>query len=399
MAEQERNNGSNAMRVLLVGEQADQRAEINTVLRSLTEPELVIAETGFQGVADTKTAEVMMVLFHEDEDAPLNYLQAQSVLPARPVLFALLPKRSPSLMRRALRSGADELLFLPLDGADAARALLKISEARRRNVRAGNGKVISIISIVEGVGVTTLAANLALALHRRQNKRAALADLDLQLGSLSVLLNVEPSRTIVDLAGPDKKLDSIQLDLTLSRHPSGLALLAAPKLIEDSERVSEATVHSILDLMIQLFDFVVVDCGSYINENVVAACEAADQIFYVLDQSLESVRGAWKFMELLERLGTSAVEPKFIINRFVARHPITEERIASTLTQPILARIMRDDRALDRVRWSGNDIWKVAPRSAFVRSIEQLAVSIAQPAPERNAGLMSRLLNVVGARA
>jgi MinD-like ATPase involved in chromosome partitioning or flagellar assembly len=370
------------MRVLLVGEQADQRAEINTVLRSLTEPELVIAETGFQGVADTKTAEVMMVLFHEDEDAPLNYLQAQSVLPARPVLFALLPKRSPSLMRRALRSGADELLFLPLDGADAARALLKISEARRRNV-----------------GVTTLAANLALALHRRQNKRAALADLDLQLGSLSVLLNVEPSRTIVDLAGPDKKLDSIQLDLTLSRHPSGLALLAAPKLIEDSERVSEATVHSILDLMIQLFDFVVVDCGSYINENVVAACEAADQIFYVLDQSLESVRGAWKFMELLERLGTSAVEPKFIINRFVARHPITEERIASTLTQPIFARIMRDDRALDRVRWSGNDIWKVAPRSAFVRSIEQLAVSIAQPAPERNAGLMSRLLNVVGARA
>jgi pilus assembly protein CpaE len=294
VAEQERNNGSNAMRVLLVGEQADQRAEINTVLRSLTEPELVIAETGFQGVADTKTAEVMMVLFHEDEDAPLNYLQAQSVLPARPVLFALLPKRSPSLMRRALRSGADELLFLPLDGADAARALLKISEARRRNVRAGNGKVISIISIVEGVGVTTLAANLALALHRRQNKRAALADLDLQLGSLSVLLNVEPSRTIVDLAGPDKKLDSIQLDLTLSRHPSGLALLAAPKLIEDSERVSEATVHSILDLMIQLFDFVVVDCGSYINENVVAACEAADQIFYVLDQSLESVRGAWK---------------------------------------------------------------------------------------------------------
>jgi Flp pilus assembly CpaE family ATPase len=151
--------------------------------------------------------------------------------------------------------------------------------------------------------------------------------------------------------------------------------------------------------MIQLFDFVVVDCGSYINENVVAACEAADQIFYVLDQSLESVRGAWKFMELLERLGTSAVEPKFIINRFVARHPITEERIASTLTQPIFARIMRDDRALDRVRWSGNDIWKVAPRSAFVRSIEQLAVSIAQPAPERNAGLMSRLLNVVGARA
>ena len=387
------------MRVLLVGDQAEQRTEINTILRSVTEPELVIAESGLQGGNESKSADVMMVLFHEDEDAPLNYLGAQSVLPGRPVLFALLPKRSPSLMRRALRSGADELLFLPLDASDAARALLKISEMRRRSVRAGNGKVISMISVVGGVGVTTLAANLALALHRRQNKRAALADLDLQLGSLSVLLNVEPSRTIVDLAGPDKKLDSIQLDLTLSRHSSGVALLAAPKLIEDSERVSEDTVRAILDLMIQLFDYVVVDCGTYITENVVAACEVADQIFYVLDQSLESVRGAWKFMELLERLGTSTVEPKFLINRFVPRHPITEDRIVGTLTQPIFARIMRDDRALDRVRWSGNDIWKVAPRSPFIGSIEQLAMSIVQPVAERPNGFMSRLFGMASARA
>src|ERR1700732_2658495 len=65
VAEQETNNGSNAMRGLLGGDEADQRAEVNTVLRSLTEPELVIAETGFQGVAEAKAADVMMVLFHE----------------------------------------------------------------------------------------------------------------------------------------------------------------------------------------------------------------------------------------------------------------------------------------------------------------------------------------------
>lgn len=386
------------MRVLLAGNQPEQRAEVGTVLRGLTEPDVALAEMDYEDSAPAK-ADVIMVLFHEDEDAPLNFLQAHSVLPERPALFALLPKRSPSLMRRALRSGADELLFLPLDAADASRALLKVSEARRRSARSGNGKVISILSIVGGVGVTTLTANLALALQRRAGKRAAVADLDLQLGSLSVLLNLEPSRTIADLVGPEKKLDSIQLDLALTRHPSGMALLAAPKQIEDSERVSESTTHAILDLMTQLFDFVIVDCGSYINENVVAACEASDQIFYVLDQSLESVRGAWKFMELLERLGTSAVDPKFILNRFATRSPITEERIASTLTQPIFARVMRDDRSLERVRWSGNDIWKVAPRSPFLQSIEQLADSLVLPSVERNGSLVSRLFNVVAARA
>ncbi len=399
MAEHEKTNGHNTLRVLLIGEQPGKRSEVGAVLGNLAEPELAIAESSFEEGADAKGAEVMMVLFDDDEDAPLNYLQEITVQAGRPPLFALLPKRSPSLMRRALRAGADELLFLPLEEPDAARALLKISEARRRSARIGSGKVISLISMVGGVGVTTLAANLGLALHRSHGKRVGVVDLDLQLGSLSVLLNVEPSRTIVDLVDPLKKLDSIQLDLTLSKHSSGLALLAAPKLIEDSERVSEATVRPVLDLMGQLFDFTIVDCGNYINENVVAACEASDQIFYVVDQSLESVRGAWKFIELLGRLGISLVEPKFVLNRFMARHPISEERVASTLTQPVFARVMRDDRSLERARWTGTDIWKVAPRSPFIRSVEELAGCLTLPSAERNGGLVSRLLSVVGARA
>lgn len=49
----------------------------------------------------------------------------------RPVLFALVQERSPVLMRRILRAGADELLFLPLDAGDATRALLNISDRKK----------------------------------------------------------------------------------------------------------------------------------------------------------------------------------------------------------------------------------------------------------------------------
>jgi pilus assembly protein CpaE len=391
-------NRRNVLQVVVAGSSAELRAQPVEVLAGLTEPEIEFIELDLDAAIHGEPAQVMMVVFGDDEEAPLALLQETSERAVRPTTFAVLPRRSPSLLRRALRAGADEILFLPLDADDASRALFKISEARRRNLRGGYGKVLSFVSMVGGVGTTTLAAHLALAL-RRLGKQVAVVDLDLQLGSLGVLLNIEPSRTIVDLADPQKKLDSIQLDLTLSRHSSGIALLAAPKLVEDSERVSEATVGPVLDLMGQLFDFVVVDCGTYINENVVAACDRSDQLFYVLDQSLESVRGAWKFMELLRRLGINAIEPKFILNRFVARHLISQERIEGTLTQSIFATVMRDDRNLERARWSGNDISKMAPRSPFVRSVEQLASSLALPAAERNGGLVSRLLSAVGARA
>jgi septum formation inhibitor-activating ATPase MinD len=114
------------------------------------------------------------------------------------------------------------------------------------------------VSLIGGTGVTSLAANLALALRYAFDKRVAVIDLDLQTGGLSVFLNLEPERTIMALAEGTRKLDSIQLESALSKHASGIYLLAAPKRIEDSELVSDATVGAILDLMRQLFDFVIV---------------------------------------------------------------------------------------------------------------------------------------------
>ena len=100
-----------------------------------------------------------------------------------------------------------------------------------------------------------------------------MVDLDLQTGGLSVFLNLEPERTIMALTEGTRKLDSIQLESALSKHASGIYLLAAPKRIEDSELVTDVTVGATLELMRQLFDFVIVDCGTHIDANTVAAWE------------------------------------------------------------------------------------------------------------------------------
>ena len=78
---------------------------------------------------------------------------------------------------------------------------------------------------------------------------------------MAVFLNLEPERSIMQLCESDRRLDSIQLESALTKHPSGIYLLAAPKRIEDSELVADRTIGEVLDLMRQLFDFVIVDCG------------------------------------------------------------------------------------------------------------------------------------------
>ncbi|HKM98943.1 MAG TPA: AAA family ATPase, partial [Candidatus Binataceae bacterium] len=266
------------LKVQLVGEGEERRADVRDALAALGDPVLNIVELEPDpDPAPDASVDVTMVVFNGDDELSLSYLNAQAGQEPRPVLFALLRDRSPDLMKRVLRAGADELLFLPLDPGDATRALLKISETRRReevhNVHNGGGMIVSLVSLIGGTGVTSLAANLALALRYTFEKRVAVIDLDLQTGGLAVFLNLEPERTIMALAEGTRKLDSIQLESALSKHASGIYLLAAPKRIEDSELVSDETVGAILDLTRQLFDFVIVDCGTHIDANTVAAWE------------------------------------------------------------------------------------------------------------------------------
>jgi len=309
------------LKVQLVGQSDDHRTEVRDALAALGDPMLDINEIEPDpDAAGDVNFDVAMVVFNGNDELSLSYLNSRAVQEPRPALFALLHDRSPELMKRVLRAGADELLFLPLDPGDATRALLKISETRRREeVHVGGGTIVSLVSLIGGTGVTSLTANLGLALRYAFDKRVAVVDLDLQTGGLSVFLNLEPERTIMTLTEGTRKLDSIQLESALSKHASGIYLLAAPKRIEDSELVSDATIGATLDLMRQLFDFVIVDCGTHIDSNTVAAWERSSHLFYVLDQSIGAARCAWRFVDLVGRLGLQGIEPSFILSKKILR--------------------------------------------------------------------------------
>jgi pilus assembly protein CpaE len=393
-----------ALCVLLVGEADEDRTEVRVALASLDDPPLVILEISPGDDASNcgPPPDVVMVLVSTNEEESLKVLQAQSEASPRPVLFALVHERSAVLMRRILRAGADELLFLPLDDGDVTRALLKISETRRRAERQSGGVIVSMVSTVGGVGVTSLAGNLALALRSNFNKRVAAVDLDLQTGGMAVFLNLEVEHTILQLCEGDRRLDSVRLESVLTKHPSGIYLLPAPKRIEDSELVSDKTIGAVLELMRQLFDFVVVDCGGYIDEKTVAAWERSDHLFYLLDQSIGAARSAWRFVELFGRLGLSGVDPNFILSKVVESHPISEEQITRTLGQPIYAKIPYDKKVLDRMQLRAQDLWQAGSGSPLAPAVEELAQRLAVvegAVMEQSGGLVSRFLSALGARA
>ena len=369
-----------SMKVMLVGEPGEPRDQLKAVLTGLTEPQLALIEGEAATAANLSEnagtpPDATLVMINGNEDAALGFLQSQSQHTPRPSLLALLSARSPGLMKRALRAGADEILFMPLDPGEATRALLKVSETRWRAERREGGAVISVTSLIGGVGVTSVAANLGLALQSL-HQRVALIDLDLQTGGLAVFLNLEPEVTIMPLVRLEHKLDSIQLESALTKHSSGVYVLAAPKRIEESELVSDLTVGTVVDLIRQLFDYVIVDCGDHVDENGVAAWERSDHLFYVLNQSVAAARCAWRFVDLFERLGLTSLEPSFILNRYNPSHPLTEKAIESTLARSIFAKIPNDERTFETVEMKAQDLFQVAPSSPAARAMLELAATV-----------------------
>jgi len=386
----------------LVGEATQLREEIKTVLLGLSEFSLEVVELSPQAASnEIAIADIAMVVFEGSGVASLGYLQTQTERSPRPVIFGLLEDRSSVLMRRVLHAGADELLFLPLQVDDVNRALMNLSERRRRAERIDGGLLYAVASLVGGVGVTTLSANLALVMRYIFGKRAAVVDLDLQNGGLNVALHLDPEHTIGSLVEFTTKLDSLQLEAALTKHASGIYLLAAPKRLEDAERVTDITIGVVLDLMRQLFDFVVVDCGKHVDENSVAAWERCDELLYVVDQSLVSGHGARHFLELFGRLGLRLDQPRFVLNKFDLHNSITQEAIEQSIGAGCFARIPRDDRTLERLQLRVQDLWEAAPNSALARAIEALAQRInAHREPVANdGGFVSRLRSVFGAHA
>src|SRR6266851_4950920 len=274
-----------------------------------------------------------------------------------------------------VRAGVDDVFFLPAEPSDLSRCLVRICEARQGNAP-HHTVVCALGSVAGGVGVSTLTAALGFALRRLDQRRIALIDLGMQSSALAAILDLNPEHTLNELADPTSTLDSLRLEASLTPHESGLYLLAAPKRIEEGEMLSADRIAAVLEVMSELFDFILIDCGHHMNETLVAVWEHSSHLIYPIEQSICSVRPAQRFLEMFGRLGLADLDLQFVLNRYTAANPFTVEKIEAALHRPIATRIPREDETFVQLQLGGADLARVAPRSPAQLAIAGLARTI-----------------------
>ncbi len=236
-------------------------------------------------------------------------------------------------------------------------------------------KMMAFFGPKGGMGTTTLAVNVAGTLAKL-TRNAVIVDMDLQLGSVPVSLNVKPERSIAELVVEATNSGSGPIQSGLDRHPSGLTMIAQGDRIEELSTVTSDRLPRFFDALGQSFPYIVIDGLRDFSDHAVGVMDIAHLVVLVVTQDVPAVRAAARSLRLFRRLGYGPDRLKIVVNRFHKKAPVTLEAIGNALGQPVHAVVRNDFPLVEEALNCGVMISELKASGGLARDIEALARSL-----------------------
>jgi pilus assembly protein CpaE len=215
-----------------------------------------------------------------------------------------------------------DFLVKPVQPVDLVRACAQAAHNPAAAGAAAEAQIYTFLPAVGGAGVTTLAVQTAMLLLNsgsRSKPSTCLVDLDFQHGAVSDYLDLEPRLNLAEIEPRPDRLDRQLLEVMLSYHPSGLAVIAAPNRPAEMRSFDPDMVTRLLDLVSSNFDYVVVDMPRTWFSWTDSVLLGSNKLFIVSEATVPGLRhGKHLVAAIRERLG-EATKPQVVVNRFHQR--------------------------------------------------------------------------------
>jgi len=243
---------------------------------------------------------------------------------------------------KAFEVGADDYLSKPFQPEElVARVgmLVRRGEmlrfARQREVK-DEATVITVHSLRGGVGTTSMAVNLGMALYRLWERPTLVIDAVLNAGQVAMMLNASPIHTWEDLL--EIKLDDIDQSVIESltcKHSSGLDYIAAPAFPIAVDSFSDEIWQAVLDGLRNLYDFIVIDTPHDFSNISIHMLNFADQVLMMLAPEMASIRTAVCALNIYDKLNYSLDKIFPVLNHIIPQSGIRQNQVEKVLKRPV----------------------------------------------------------------
>jgi pilus assembly protein CpaE len=285
-----------------------------------------------------------------------------------PVIVLTVPQ-NPIEVDPAL--GTYGVLTMPFSGFDL---MTKIAAAKKQHAASSavaGTRVVSVFAPKGGVGKTTIAFNLAVAMAQLE-LRTVLIDGSIQFGDLRSLLKVPiDAPSILDL--PTDRIAESDLADVLWRDPSGVDILLAPPRIEMAEMISPRDIDKILSLLRRVYGSVVIDMSSSINDINLAFLDTSDTIVEIVTYDSTTIHNTIAMADTFRSIGYPASKVRYLVNRADSAGGIEPEDLHRALGRVPEHRVVSDGQLVVRSNNDGVPFVLADPAAAVSQDLVRIA--------------------------
>jgi pilus assembly protein CpaE len=287
-----------------------------------------------------------------------------------PVVVLTVPQHP---LARDPNRGIDAVLTLPFSGFELVNTLAHVLVDRQARAT-GACRVVSVFAPKGGVGKTTIAFNLAVALGQ-MGVATALIDGSLQYGDLRALLKV-PSDvpSILDL--PTDRVQESDLRDVMWRDPAGIDILLAPPRVEMAEMVTVRDVEKTISLLRRLYEAIVIDTPTTLSEVTLALLDGSDVVLSIVTYDSTTIHNTIAVSEVFTSIGYGPEKLQYLVNRADSSGGIGRDELARIIGRRPDFEVVSDGRLVVQANNEGMPFVVSSPDAAVSKDVRRVAQTI-----------------------
>jgi len=308
--------------------------------------------------------------------------QLVGVFVGQPVLALVDAMMDPQVLLGAMRSGASQVVPLPIQPEDFGAAMDCI--AQQFGTVTTTSQAIAVSGVTGGCGATALSVNIAYEIATQFNQQVILSELSLQIGKLAAYLDLNPEHTTFDLLNDSDRLDPQMLQRSLTRVGERLDVLVGEYRAITPISTTPAAVIRLVDYARSLSNVAVFDVPCTYDDLYFETLAVADQVVLVGEQKIPSIRTLKLVCEALNRI-EGVRKLHIVINRYDPRMPgFGADRLKALLEVTELLTVCNDYASVMASINHGRPLRQEAPKSPALADMDNLVHALlgeTRPAP------------------
>jgi pilus assembly protein CpaE len=386
--------------VLIIDQDPQARFEVKQLVRQAQLGFAGEAGFGTEGVslASEAKADVIFCGVGRPPDRALQTIGALlDALPETPVI-AYARQEDVEVVRQTMLAGARDFLVVPTEVdrlLNSVRSVLE-SEERKRLRLSGQAKaigpkglIVAVFGAKGGVGKTTVATNLGVALASGLGQSTVLLDADDSFGDVAAMLDMRPDRSVVDLIRELDKVERATVTDYLVRHPSGLWILPAPRDSLLWRSITPEQYRRVVEVVARRFDIVLIDSAAVLSDLSLMVLEQSNVVLWVTSTDFSSINNSLLGLEALQKMNYPESRVRLLLNVTNSDDGVRPAKIEEVLKRQFFWTVPYD-RQVRAGAQVGTPVVLSSPDSIGAKAIVQLAqalIGATQMQPASAAGI------------